>query len=124
MILISHLFLLLLSSPSFAFLANDVFRTGDSRLFPLFCVDNAAELVDVGVNTSTHHTIINEGVKRSVLKLFGAADQTSQDASLSEVYQARYGECSSPERFLKAVQDVVDGAADMDTLPMIKDDPR
>jgi hypothetical protein len=37
--------------------------------------------------------------------------------------RAFYGECASPDRFLAAVQSVVDACIDLDSQPILKEDP-
>jgi len=112
------------------FLSNNIFNTGRQDLFPLFCVETAEDLADIGKNTHTHEDIINQGVKLAILDYFNEKNTTqgvspmSEDASLSEIYQHYFGKCSSPERFLRAVQGIVNGATEMDSLPAVKDDPR
>jgi len=116
------------------FLSNDIFQTGRLDLFNLFCVKTAGELAKIGASTHTHESIITQGVKLAVLDYFNEKNTTQgwrrnlgpvlEDASLSEIYQHYFGQCSSPERFLRAVQGIVDGATEMDSLPGVKDDPR
>jgi hypothetical protein len=38
-------------SPSHQFLGNDIFSSGDERLFPVFCVQSKEELVAIGKTT-------------------------------------------------------------------------
>ena len=38
-------------------------------------------------------------------------------------FRAFYGECASPDRFLAAVQSVVDACIDLDSQPILKEDP-
>ncbi len=38
-------------------------------------------------------------------------------------FRAFYGDCASPDRFLAAVQSVVDACIDLDSLPVLKEDP-
>jgi len=118
-----------LLSPVASFLAHNIFQTGDARLFSRFCVSSPEELAEVGLNTSTQQDIIQTAVKRSVATYLTekhnmAAPPDLETVSLSELYQHFLGSCSSPDRFILAVSELVDSAAKMDTLPGIKYDPR
>ena len=44
--------------------------------------------------------------------------------SLSQLYQTFLGNCSSPDRFILAVNSLVDSAAKLDVLPGIKNNPK
>jgi hypothetical protein len=45
------LLLFLFVSPSLQFLGNDIFSSGDERLFEIFCVQNEEELAAIGKTT-------------------------------------------------------------------------
>ena len=115
--------------PVFGFLAHNIFQTGDPRLFDLFCVDNPEDLAAIALNTSTQQDIIKAAVKKSVAKYLSDRHNETlppapENLSLSQLYQMYLGPCSSPDRFILAVNDLVDGAARLDILPGIKYDPR
>ena len=123
-------FALLLCLPTtFAFLAHNIFETGDPRLFPLFCVDSAEQLATLTTNTSTQQEIIKDAVKGSVGRFLSERHQLPlppepQELSLSQLYQMYLGGCASPDRFILAVNELVDNAAKLDILPGLKDDPK
>ena len=115
--------------PAFGFLAHDIFKTRDSRLFDLFCVTNADDLATISQNTSTQQSIFKNAVKRSVSKFLSGTINVPEPSdpellSLSELYQTFLGPCSSPDRFILAVNELVESAASLDTTTGIKSDPR
>jgi hypothetical protein len=74
-----------------AFIGNDIFKTGDSRLLPLFCAETTDDLLAVGRNTFTHESITITGIRRSILQLFAELKPDYQppadDASLSQLFR-------------------------------------
>ena len=121
--------LCLLLPTSSAFLAHNIFDTGDPRLFPLFCVNSSEQLATLSTNTSTQQSVIKEAVKNSVGRFLSERHQLPlppqpEDLSLSELYQMFLGDCASPDRFILAVNELVDNAAKLDILPGLKDDPK
>ena len=114
---------------SFAFLAHNIFETGDPRLFPLFCVDSSEQLATLATNTSTQQMVIKDAVKNSVGRFLAERHHRPlppqpQKLSLSELYQMYLGDCASPDRFILAVNELVDNAAKLDILPGLKDNPK
>ena len=112
-----------------SFLAHNIFETGDPRLFPLFCVDSPEQLATLTTNTSTQQKIIKDAVKTSVGRFLSESHQlplppNPQEFSLSQLYQMFLGDCASPDRFVLAVNELVDNAAKLDILPGLKDDPK
>merc|ERR1711962_1139679 len=114
---------------SFAFLAHNIFETGDPRLFPLFCVDSSEQLATLATNTSTQQLVIKDAVKNSVGRFLSERHHRPlppqpQNLSLSELYQTYLDDCASPDRFILAVNELVDNAAKLDILPGLKDNPK
>lgn len=90
----SSLYVLLLVAifhGSDAFLGTNVFKTGDPRLLPLFCVNSSEELDAIGRETSTHESITVGGIKRSVIQLFSELqpdyEPPESTATLSQIFQ-------------------------------------
>ena len=109
------LFLCLVLPPTRAFLAHNIFETGDPRLFPLFCVNSPEQLATLATNTSTQQKIIKDAVKASVGRFLSERHQLPlppdpQELSLSQLYQMYLGDCASPDRFILAVNELVDNA--------------
>ena len=52
------------------FLGNDIFQTGDERLFELFCVESPEGLAEIGQQTATHESLTKRGIVRSITALF------------------------------------------------------
>ena len=110
------------------FIANNIFQTGDQRLYDQFCVSGAKELADIGQNTVPQHEIIKDAVKRSVAKFLAERHKKEEilkpeKLSLSALYQNFLGSCAAPEKFIKAVNDLIESAAQLYSLDGVKDDP-
>ena len=87
-------FILYLSlKPSNSFLGNNIFKTGDQRLFQPFCVSDIQSLDSIGRKTHTHESITINAIKRSLLELFSDLDsdyvppKDSNGATLTEIFQ-------------------------------------
>ena len=129
------LFVLIVSilvASSDAFLGNDVFTLGDSRLLDTFCAADADELRQIGSSTATMDSITRAGIKLSLMEYFievgcetGAFTKPppGSNDTLVEIFQICYGECASTDRFLLAVQTIIDAASQQDNTPGIKEDP-
>ena len=76
-----------------AFIGNNIFKTGDSRLFDTFCVSDVQGLDAIGRNTHTHKSITENGIKRSLLALFAdlTPDYTPpsdyEKSTLTQIFQ-------------------------------------
>ena len=73
-----------------AFLAHNIFETGDQRIFPLFSVDSPEQLATLATNTSTQQKIIKDAVKTSVGRFLSERHQLPlppepQELSLSQL---------------------------------------
>ena len=93
-ILISLFFLQQFILPlTHGFLGNNIFKTGDSRLFDTFCVSNVKDLDTIGRKTHTHESITLNGIKRSLLSLFVdlkpdyIPPNDYEQASLTDIFQ-------------------------------------
>ena len=93
-VLISFLFFQQFLLPlTHGFLGNNIFKTGDSRLFDTFCVSNVKDLDSIGRKTHTHESITLNGIKKSLLSLFVdlkpdyIPPNDYEQASLTEIFQ-------------------------------------
>ena len=93
-ILISFFILTQFILPStHGFLGNNIFKTGDTRLFDTFCVSNVKDLDSIGRKTHTHESITLNGIKKSLLSLFVdlkpdyIPPNDYEQASLTEIFQ-------------------------------------
>ena len=119
----------LLANAVTCFLPNNIFSTGDPRLFEIFCAEDAGELEKIRSDTMTHDDITIAGIRRSIIGFFNDQDpdlnlDVSSNLSLSSIYTMVNGNCASPYNFVKAAKDIVDTNIAMDILPVIKDDPK